>query len=41
MTTNAKWPSSSRYASRDGLDEVARVVALDEVNDDFGVGLGA
>ena len=40
MTTNAKWPSSSAYVAAHGLDEIAVVVALDQVRDDLGVGLG-
>ena len=41
MTTNVKWPSSRRYARAHGRDEVAVVGVLEQVRDDFGVGLGA
>jgi hypothetical protein len=40
MTTKAKWPSSSLYVAWTCLGQVAGVVALDEVRDDFRVGLG-
>ncbi len=40
MTTNAKWPSSSANAQPDRLDEIAFVVALDEMRHRLGVGLG-